>query len=114
MRHDQRRPTVSRRTRMWTLPVALYFSFPYRCSADLNSPAPPLHDQKVKLSVMKETKIKADVLQKEKVYKCEQAVEPCYFDFRQIVEEDEEERLEKEDEDSDEELADYFKGKAGP
>ena len=88
--------------------TAIFFKFPFTCTADLESDVAPSADQKAKVSMFDEMEIEAEI----KSYKIKQAVEPCYFNFREIVNEDDVDDIGDVESGSDSEVDDYFKGKA--
>ena len=88
--------------------TTIFFKFPFTCTANLESDIVPSADQKVKVSMFDEVEIEVDI----KNYKIKQMVEPCHFDFREIVHEDDLDDIGAVESGSDSDVDDYFKGKA--
>jgi hypothetical protein len=92
---------------------AFLFELPYICNADLNADTAPIVDQKLRVAMMDEAVVKGTVTEGEETFEISQEVEPCFFDLRKIVEEDEKKVLKiAGDDDGGSDIAKYFKSKA--
>jgi soluble cytochrome b562 len=90
--------------------MTILFEFPdgYTCSAILNSDAPPVMDQKLKITMQSLAGLSTKVSTGKKTFEMEQTFQPGFFELRVITAVTSQLRRDKEEE--EEEFSDFFQG----
>jgi hypothetical protein len=90
--------------------MTILFEFPdgYTCSAILNSDAPPVMDQKLKITMRSLVGLSTKVSTGEKTFEMDQTFQPGFFELRVITAVTS--RLKRDKEEEEEEFSDFFQG----